>query len=251
VGAINVFEDITERMRADQALRESADRLQTLSRRLLEVQEAERRHLARELHDEIGQMLTSLRLLLNWNGDVAADAAKLRFDSARSIIEALLDKVRGLSFDLRPAELDQLGLLPALISLFERFTDQMRVRINFKHQGIESRFAPDVETTAYRIIQESLTNVARHAGTAEATVRVWTTSDMLGLQIEDRGLGFDPEVTLAAPRSIGLAGMRERVELLNGRLTIEARPGHGTLITAELPLHEPTPRGAFSKELRN
>ncbi len=102
--------------------------------------------------------------------------------------------------------------------------------------------APEVETAAYRIIQESLTNVARHAGVDEAMVRVRTTSDTLGLQIEDRGRGFDPEAMLDAPRSIGLAGMRERVELLSGRLTIEAIPGRGTLITAELPVRETTPR---------
>jgi signal transduction histidine kinase len=248
VGAINVFEDITERMRADQALRESAERLQTLSRRLLEVQEVERRHLARELHDEIGQMLTSLRLQLNWTGEVAPDAVRRRFESAQSMIEELLEKVRRLSFDLRPAELDQLGLLPALIALFERSTDQMGVRIDLKHQGLERRFASEVETTAYRIIQESLTNVARHAGVAEAIVRVWTTSDTLDVQIEDHGRGFDPQVILGAPRSIGLAGMRERVELLSGRLTIEARPGVGTLITAELPAKEQTPWESKSRE---
>jgi signal transduction histidine kinase len=113
---------------------------------------------------------------------------------------------------------------------------------------LDGRLAPEVETTAYRIVQEALTNVARHAGVAEAAVRVWSTGDTLGLQVEDRGRGFDPEAVLGAPRSSGLAGMRERVELLNGRLTIESRPAGGTLITAELPLRRTNTHESHSKE---
>ena len=109
--------------------------------------------------------------------------------------------------------------------------------MDFKHQGLDRRFAAEVETTAYRVVQEALTNVARHAAVAGATVRVWATGGALNLLVEDRGLGFDPEVALAAPRSSGLVGMRERVALLNGHLTIEAQPGGGgTQITADLPL---------------
>jgi PAS domain S-box-containing protein len=237
VGAVIVNEDVTERVRAQKALRESADRLQALSRRLLKVQEEERRHLARELHDEVGQLLTGLRLLLKTDGDLSSDAAKARLEQARGIVDGLLEKVRGLSFDLRPQALDQLGLLPALLSLFERYTAQTGVLVNLKHQGVEGRFTPEVETTAYRIVQEALTNVARHASVSGVTVRVWADADILGLQIQDRGRSFDPEAALATPRSGGLAGMQERVQLLGGQLTIESHPGAGTQITVELPLH--------------
>jgi signal transduction histidine kinase len=212
------------------------EHLQALSRQLLEVQEAERRHLARELHDEVGQTLTGLRLLLKPNADLPTDAIRIKFEQARGIVDELLARVRGLSFDLRPAALDQLGLLPALLALFERYTDQTGVLVDFKHEGVEGRFQPQVETTAYRIVQEALTNVARHAGVGGVTVRVWAAADMLSLQIEDRGRGFDPQVASATPQSSGLAGMRERVMLLDGHLTIESRPGPGTLLTAELPL---------------
>ncbi len=119
---IGIGQDITDRKRAEEALRESADRLQNLSRRLIEVQEAERRHLARELHDEVGQHLTGLRFLLNPNDGVTGDSARSRFEQARVIVDGLLEQVRGLSSDLRPAALDQLGLLPALLTLFERYT---------------------------------------------------------------------------------------------------------------------------------
>jgi PAS domain S-box-containing protein len=224
-----MYRDITERKVAEVAL-------QALSIRLMEVQETERKHLARELHDEIGQLLTSLRLLLRLNGDLPADALNTRFEQARVIVDDLLGRVRGLSFDLRPADLDQLGLLPALLGLFERYTAQTGVLVNFKHQGVDRRFAPQVETGAYRIVQEALTNAARHAGVADLRVRVWTDADKLHLQIEDRGYGFDPEAALRAPRSSGLIGMQERSMLLGGRLAIESSPGSGTTITAELPL---------------
>jgi PAS domain S-box-containing protein len=225
-----MYLDITARKAAEITL-------QALSSRLLEVQESERRHLARELHDEIGQLLTGLRLLLRLNGDLPADALKARFEQARTIVDDLLGRVRGLSFDLRPADLDELGLLPALLALFERYTTQTGVLVNFKHQGLERRFASEVETAAYRIVQEGLTNAARHAGVAGVTVRVWTDADKLSIQIEDQGCGFDPEVALKAPRSSGLIGMRERIMFLGGHLAIESTPGAGTTITAELPLN--------------
>jgi PAS domain S-box-containing protein len=223
-----MYRDITERKAAETAL-------QTLSSRLLEIQEAERQHLARELHDEIGQLLTSLRLLPRLNGDSPAEALKARFEHARVIVDDLLGRVRGLSFDLRPADLDQLGLLPALLAFFERYTAQTGVLVNFKHQGVDRRFAPQVETGAYRIVQEALTNTARHAGVAGVTVLVWTDADKLHLQIDDRGRGFNPEAVLKTPRSGGLIGMQERIMLLGGRMNIESSPGSGTTITAELP----------------
>ena len=232
IKACVMYSDITERKAAETAL-------QALSSRLLDVQETERRHLARELHDEIGQMLTGLRLLLRPSGDSQAEDLRSRFEQARTIVDDLLGRVRRLSFDLRPADLDQLGLLPALLALFERYTIQTGVLVDFKHQGVARRFAPDVETSAYRVVQEALTNTARHAGVAGVTVRVWTHSDKLNLHIEDRGCGFDPEVTLKAPRSSGLIGMRERVLLLGGTMTIESSLGAGTTITTELPIDEP------------
>jgi signal transduction histidine kinase len=224
-----MYRDITERKAAEIAL-------QALSIRLMEVQETERRHLARELHDEIGQLLTGLRLLLRPHGESPAEALKTRFEQAVTIVDDLLVRVRKLSFDLRPADLDQFGLLPALLALFERYTAQTGVLVNFKHQGLEGRFAPEVETGAYRVVQEALTNAARYAGVPGITVRVWTDADKLNFQIEDRGCGFDPEVVLKAPRSSGLIGMQERIMLLGGRMTIESLPGSGTTISAELPL---------------
>ncbi len=221
---------------ASQESQRMLERVQALSRRLLDVQEAERRHLARELHDEIGQLLTGLRLLLRANSDASVDTVRTKFDEGRRLVDELLEKVRGLSFDLRPAALDHLGLLPALLALFERYSKQTGVLVDFKHNGVEKGFSAAVETTAYRIVQEALTNVARHAGVGGATVQIWATPDVLHLRIQDRGRGFDPGSGLTTTRSSGLVGMQERAMLLGGHLTVESRPGVGTELSAELPL---------------
>jgi PAS domain S-box-containing protein len=232
---IGIGEDVTQRKEEEQLRENDAARLRVLSRRLVQVQEEERRHLARELHDEIGQLLTGLRLLLRPDLDVPNGVVEARRVQAQGVVDEILEKVRALSSDLRPAALDHLGLIPALITLFERFSAQTRVTVEFKHEGAEGRFAPEVETTAYRIVQEALTNVARHADVDQATVRIWSTDGRLHVQIDDRGCGFDPEAVLSVPLTGGLTGMQERVALLAGTLTIESRPGAGAQITAELP----------------
>jgi PAS domain S-box-containing protein len=211
-----IYRDITAQKRAKASL-------QAVSSRLLEVQETERRHLASELHDEIGQLLTGLRLLLKSNGDASVDTIKGRFDQARSIVDDLLGTVRRL---------------PALLGLFERYTSQTGIMVDFKHRDIDRRFEPKVETAAYRVVQQALTNTAQHAGVAGVTVRLWAEANKLQLQVEDRGRGFDPEIVMKVTRSSGLFGMSERTSLVGGRLTIDSAPGKGTTITAELPLND-------------
>jgi signal transduction histidine kinase len=223
-----------ELQQARQTLAQYAERQQTLSRRLLEAQEAERRHLARELHDEVGQQLTGLRLLLKQSAGGAPAGPSL--DEALALLDGLLARVRDLSFDLRPALLDHLGLLPALLWLFERYTAQTGVAVDFKHTALERRFEPTVETAAYRVVQEALTNVARHAGVSTVSVRVWAEADALTVQVEDPGAGFDPGAVLGGVAH-GLTGMQERVALLGGELTIDSAPGAGTHLAARLPLH--------------
>jgi signal transduction histidine kinase len=217
-------------------------RLQGLSGRLMEVQEAERRHLARELHDEIGQLLTGLRLTLEVPEPPSTVVAE-RLALAQSLVAELLDRIRALSLDLRPSILDDLGLLPALLGHVERYTSQTKMRVHLEHSGLDRRFAAETETAVYRIVQEALTNVARHGMVEDVTVRLWATDDVLGVQVEDHGAGFDPE-TVSAGRSGGLAGLRERAALLNGHLTVETRPGRGVRLTAEVPLHGSLRRNA-------
>jgi PAS domain S-box-containing protein len=210
------------------ARKEAEEKLRAYALRLLAVQETERRHLARELHDEVGQSLTGLKLALE-RGAPPGEAVEF--------VKELMTRVRDLSLRLRPAMLDDLGLLPALLWLFERYTAQTSVRVAFEHRLPPGRSPADVETAAFRIVQEALTNVARHAGVKEAVVRLWQDAGVLGIQVEDQGGGFDPALPIGPTG--GLSGMRERASLLGGRLEVESVPGLGTRLTAELPLSLP------------
>ncbi len=227
-----------ENARLYEQMRAAHERLQVLSARLIEVQEAERRHIARELHDEIGQLLTGLKLLIE-AGTLTHDVTRVHatLKEAQALVNELMNRVRNLSLGLRPMSLDDLGLVPALRWHFERYIAQTGVQVVFKHVGIEGRrFAPQVETTVYRVVQEALTNVARHANVDNVTVRLWADEETMEVQIEDLGSGFDPNAVLSGGTSGGLSGMYERVALLGGRLTIESRPGAGTRVTADIPL---------------
>ncbi|MGH8059629.1 MAG: sensor histidine kinase, partial [Candidatus Entotheonellia bacterium] len=152
------------------------------------------------------------------------------------LVQDLMARVRELSLDLRPAMLDDLGLLPALWWYLERYTARTQVRVTFKHTGLEGRLPPEVETAAYRLVQEGLTNVARHAEVGEVVVRVWVDTEVVGVQIEDAGRGFDTKRPSSDRHTSGLTGMFERVNLLGGQLWVESNPGVGTRLTAELPL---------------
>jgi PAS domain S-box-containing protein len=234
---IGVIRDITRRKQAEEAQREYSDRLKLLSRRLMEVQETERRNIALELHDEIGQVLTGLKLTLEMGKRFPDRDVGATLDQARELVNDLMARVRKLSLDLRPALLDDLGLLPTLLWHIEQYTVHTHVRVNFKHSGLERRrFASEVETAAYRLVQEALTNIARHAQVDEATVRLSTHQGTLLIEVEDLGTGFDVESALAASGSSGLAGMRERAVLLGGRLTLDSRPGSGTRLIAKLSI---------------
>ena len=222
-------------LRASEALlqervAEATTELRALSRRLLLVQEEERRFLARELHDEIGQMLTGLQFELA----TARSRGEAALAAAEATVQALTEQVRQLSMDLRPAALDAFGLLPALHWLTERVQTQTGIAVDLRHQGIERRFPPEVEIAAYRVVQEALTNVARHADVDRATISLLCDGTLL-VVIRDEGRGFDPAVT---PAPSGLHGLRERVELLEGTVVIDAALGAGVRITAEFPLDD-------------
>lgn len=223
---------IAERQRAEEELRR-------LSHRLVQVQEIERRNIARELHDEIGQLLTGLKLVIEMAARSPREQLAESFHRAQALVNDLMGRVRDLSLDLRPAMLDDLGLLHALLWQFERYTKQTAVRVEFSHRGIEGQRLPaEIETAAYRIIQEALTNVARYAAVNDVRVSVSADAEHLAVQIVDHGVGFHPATVLAARASSGLAGMRERAQLLGGTLSLESTPGQGAIISALLPLAE-------------
>lgn len=219
-------------------VRKGRARMQALSKQLLAVQENERRSIASELHDEVGQMLTGLKLSLDMLPRLPRDASEQKLSEAQALVNELIQRVREMSLNMRPAVLDDLGLVPALLWHFGRYTSQTQVRVHFKHSGVEGwRFPSEIEIGVYRIVQEALTNVARHAGVQEVSVRLWADANSLVAQIEDRGRGFDPS-KLAAGMSSGVSGIRERAYMLGGLPTIESELGRGTIITVELPLHD-------------
>lgn len=211
-----------------------------LMARVIDAQEAERARVARDLHDDIGQALTSVLLGLRLvegsasaGGD--ADAVRSRIEEVRDLVADALGAVRRLAFDLRPTVLDDLGLVAALERLVAETSARGGLSTGLDLDGFEEghRLAPELETVIYRIVQEALTNVSRHAGAANVTVTVRAEGHAVAGEIVDDGLGFDP-APLGA--SLGLAGMRERASLAGGRLDVVSAPGSGTRVVFELPV---------------
>jgi len=206
----------------------------TTARVLVDIQENERRTIARELHDRLGQSLAVLKLLLGEALSSPPDKARSTLAEAQSLVNEMMCLARDLSLELRPKMLDDLGLLPAFLYLFESYTERTHVMVRFEHYGLHRRFPPDTGLAAYRIVKEALENVSRHAGVNEARVLAWSDRRLLSVRIEDRGKGFD---TAVLPEMHGgIAGMQGRAVIAGGRLTITSTPGEGTTVTAELPL---------------
>ncbi len=245
-GAALIARDITGRKQAETALRESEQRLQestdqlrVMSRRLVEVQENERQSIARELHDEVGQTLTGLQLIMEVLPQLSPEIAGEKIQQAQVMVKDLFERVSRLTLDLRPPMLDDLGLLPTLVWHFNRYTSLTNIAVQFQHSGLEKRrFAPQVETAAYRIIQEALTNVARHASAGQVEVRVAVEPGMLSISLSDNGQGFDSQSVRAEGKGGGLVGMRERAELLGGTLALLTGPGKGTRLDVCLPIDQ-------------
>lgn len=204
-------------------------------RRVVQTQEQERRRLARELHDETGQALTSILLGLKPLEDALSDhPAHAAVAELREHVVTALQDVRRLAVELRPAVLDDYGLVPALERLTESFGEQTGIRVDFSSALGETRLPSDIETALYRVVQESLTNIVKHAHARSVSVSVARRPTAVAAVIEDDGVGFDQRTV--RDDAIGLLGMRERLALLDGRLEVESRSGAGTTIVAEIPL---------------
>ncbi|MCX6950864.1 MAG: response regulator [Verrucomicrobia bacterium] len=225
--------EIAVRREAERRAAEQAARSQALSTRLLRVQEDERHALAHELHDQVGQLLTGLRFQLE-----AARAAPggPALGEALAVTDDLLGTVRALTLQLRPRMLDDLGLKPALEWHVGNFRRQTGVTVELDLTLPEARLPRDLEITVYRVVQEALTNVARHSGATTANVTVTAGDATLHVEISDRGKGFDAAAALARRDSLGLAGLAERVQLAGGRFELVSRPGHGTRVHGEFDL---------------
>jgi PAS domain S-box-containing protein len=226
-------------------VREGSERLQTLSRRLVEIQESERLYIARELHDEAGQALTSLVVMLRLVGQDADQPERVRAHVAEMnrSLQGVIEDLHRLAMALRPAALDHLGLEAAVRQNAEMAAERYGLAIRVAPFALETRLPRNVETILYRIVQEALNNIVRHAGASRVDIVLQTRDDKVIVMIEDNGVGFIPAQTKESEH-IGLLGMRERAESVGGSLTVESRPGRGTTIVAEVPYdHSRSGRG--------
>ena len=204
-------------------------------RRVVEAQELERARLARELHDETGQALTSILLGLKSLEDGAdSDDHRTAVSELRELVVSTLQDVRRLAVELRPAALDDFGLVPAIERLRDIVQERGDLAVEVQSELADDRLPPDTETVLYRITQEAFTNVLKHAAASRVSVRLGRRDDAVTLVVHDDGRGFDP--ASVRDGSLGLEGMRERVALLGGRLTIDSSDGAGTMLKAEVPV---------------
>jgi len=212
-------------------------RFRSISRSAWRVQEDERRRLARELHDGIGQLLVALKNHLE--GARRAGAPDGVVDGALEMVGQALHDTRELSRLLRPAVLDDLGLEPALRWLARSVGERFGIEVDLHLSGLDERIDREVETLAFRIVQEALTNVAKHSGARAARVEIERSPARLAIRVADQGRGFDPRRLLDSEdgeAGVGLRGMRDRAELFGGSLRVDAREGDGTRIDVAVPL---------------
>jgi len=207
------------------------------------AKEEERKHLARELHDEFGQALTAAKINLRLAATNPGTAlAEERTAETIDLVETLIGQVRALSFDLRPPLLDELGLAPALEAYLRGVAQRTGKAIDVALPAALPRLDALREIAAFRIVQEAVTNCLRHSGCRGIHVRVQPVGGGIAIEIRDDGAGFDAQAALSgAPRGFGLLGMRERMEELGGRWSVESREGEGTTIKAFIPTETDDP----------
>jgi PAS domain S-box-containing protein len=237
-----VIRDITDRKHAEVALAESRRRLEVLARQVVQTQEDERGRIARELHDEIGQILTAVNLGLDAVQRIAdcGPRASSQIDETRAAVAQAVQQIRDLSLGLRPLILDDLGIVPTLRWHLSSQSRKAGLTIDFRASLPVDHLSAEIETACFRIVQEAITNVIRHAHARKVLVELKPKgTDQMSLMIKDDGDGFDPSLAMArweGNSRLGLAGMQERVRLLGGKIDISSRRGEGTQIDVTFPV---------------
>jgi PAS domain S-box-containing protein len=248
IGVTVAVVEITSRKRAEQELREYSERVHALSRRLIAVQEEERRHLARELHDELGQVLATINFQLHAAKGLAGASALPRLEECGKLVQQAGEQVRSLALELRPTMLDVLGLEATLRWLCQRHQQRTGCGVQF-HCGLNGApLSADLAIACFRVAQEALTNVVRHAGAQHVWIELSQSDGVLEVVVRDDGLGFDVVREQPPRRHLGLLGMTERVQLLGGALQVESERGRGARIRASFPLRQVSQEPADPEE---
>ena len=233
-----ILRDVTERVRADEALRRSREELRELSAASHFVREQEQRRVAREIHDELGQSLTALKMDVAWMlGNLAAGSPSLaeKLGTMQSLLDATVTATRRISADLRPLMLDDLGPIPAAEWLAQNFSQRTGIPCSVRIHPVDLEFGEPHASALYRILQESLTNVARHAKATRVDIAIEQIDGALRLTVRDDGRGFSPDEA-RAQKTYGLLGLRERTVLLGGDVSIASEPGKGATVNVRIPL---------------
>jgi two-component system sensor histidine kinase UhpB len=240
VGFQSVGRDITERRRVEEELRSAHEQLRALSVRLSQAEESERKRIARELHDQVGQNLTALGINLNTLrvrlSDILTPEIDSRLNDSLNLLEETVTKIRDVMTDLRPSVLDDYGLMAAIRWYSEQFSSRTGIEVVVEGNEFRPRLLSEVEITLFRIVQELLTNVAKHAMASRVTVSLVEEGERVSLAIGDNGIGFDPTVSdqSGEERGWGLLNIRERAESVDGKLTVESNPGRGTRVEIDI-----------------
>ncbi len=230
--------DITEKKKSEKILEERTEQLRELSSHLQNVREEERMNIAREIHDELGQQLTGLKMDIAWLMKKVGQedqAIKSKFNDALILVDSTVKSIRRIATELRPSIIDDLGLNAALEWLVSEFTERLNVEIEYENNFDDKNVAPDIAIGLFRILQESLTNIAKHANASKIKISIIKEPDAIKLLIADNGIGFD-STTKPSQLSFGLLGIKERTHMLKGAHSIFTKPGKGTKIEIRIPL---------------
>jgi PAS domain S-box-containing protein len=237
-GSFAVLTDITKRKQAEEQLRDSRDQLRVLTRRLSQAEETERLRIARELHDQVGQNLTALGINLNMLGNALSGRMtaeiEARLSDSLSIVAETAKGIRDVMADLRPPVLDDYGLIAAIRWFGDKFSNRTGLRITVTGKEFSPRMDVDTEITLFRIVQEALTNAAKHAKAGKVTIRLDESGGSARLEIADDGVGFEPAIRSSEREGWGLLNMRERAEAIGGKVIVESGKGTGTRILIEI-----------------
>ncbi len=236
---LSVARDITERKRAEEKLKRSSTKLRNLASHLQSVREEERANIAREIHDELGQVLTVMKIqitLLSNKLRDDQDELKERINSISNMIDDTVEKVQGITAKLRPDILDELGLIPAIEWQAEKFKKLTGINYSLTRMPDELTLDEEKSTAIFRIFQEALTNVMRHSSATTVNISIHKKDDNLILKVKDNGIGINTD-QIKDPKSLGLIGMKERAMIFGGEVMIEGIPGKGTEVIVEMPLN--------------